>query len=233
MRNVTGIGKNYFFKIFEVEILAPPGGFVVYKEGVWGIRFPTPRGRWSGNKTPFHFVLLKILNFMAKFVISESTALLDSAARAIKAAKLAEKASQAAHPIESLKDGDVITILGGLARVSEFTNSEKEKVNFLCFDGTVEHVDGSTRPLTISLNTLMTPSWGNSEEIVKEGKRNFNALKLRFGHVKVSFTEVKGTTVPYIEDDIVLPALQVRTIFVPKYTGDGYEASSKEWAVVD
>lgn len=49
MRNVTGIGKNYFFKIFEVEILAP-GGFVVYKEGVWGIRFPTPRGRWSGNK---------------------------------------------------------------------------------------------------------------------------------------------------------------------------------------
>ena len=25
MRNVTGIGKNYFFKIFEVEILAPLG----------------------------------------------------------------------------------------------------------------------------------------------------------------------------------------------------------------
>lgn len=41
--------KIIFFKIFEVEILAP-GGFVVYKEGVWGIRFPTPRGRWSGNK---------------------------------------------------------------------------------------------------------------------------------------------------------------------------------------
>lgn len=33
MRNVTGIGKNYFFKIFEVEILAPPGvGFVICGE---------------------------------------------------------------------------------------------------------------------------------------------------------------------------------------------------------
>ena len=39
--------------------------------------------------------------------------------------------------------------------------------------------------------------------------------------------------VPYIEDDIVLPALQVKQVFVPKYTGDGYEAQSKDWAVVD
>lgn len=169
---------------------------------------------------------------MSKFVISESTALLDSAARAIKAAKLADKASQAAHPVESLKDGDIVTLLGGLARVSEFTNSEKTKISFLCFDGTVERQDGSTRPITISLNTLTTPSWGDSTEIVKEGKRNFNELKLRFGNVKISFTEVKGTTVPYIEDDVILPALQVRKVFVPKYNGDGYEASSKEWAVV-
>ena len=170
---------------------------------------------------------------MSKFVISESTALLDSAARAIKAAKLADKASQAAHPVESLKDGDVVTILGGTARVSEFTNSEKVKVNFLCFDGTVERPDGTSRPITISLNSLTTPSWGSSEAIVSDGKRNFNELKLRFGNVKISFTEVKGTTVPYIEDDVVLPALQVKTIFVPKYTGDGYEAQSKDWAVVD
>ena len=104
---------------------------------------------------------------------------------------------------------------------------------FLCFDGTVEHVDGSSRPLTISLTSLTTPSWGESEEIVSEdGKRNFNALKLRFGAVKVAFTEVNGTTVPYIEDDIVLPALQVRTIFVPEYKADGYIAKSKDWAVV-
>lgn len=170
---------------------------------------------------------------MAKFVISENTVLLDSAARAIKAAKLADKASQAAHPAESLKDGDVITILGGCARVSEFVNSDKEKVKFMCFDGTVEHVDGSTRPITISLTSLTTPSWGESEEIVSDdGKRNFNALKLRFGNVKVAFTEVKGTTVPYIEDDIVLPALQVRTIYVPEYKADGYIAKSKDWAVV-
>lgn len=170
---------------------------------------------------------------MAKFNIEESTALLESAARAIKAAKLAEKANQAAHPVESLKDGDVVTILGGTARVSEFTNSDKTKVSFLCFDGTVEHSDGSTRPITISLNTLTTPSWGSSETIVSEGKRNFAELKLRFGSVKVSFTEIKGTTVPYIEDDVVLPALQVKTVFVPKYTGNGYEAQSKDWAVVD
>ena len=35
MRNVTDIGKNYFFKIFEVEILAPRGcgeGVVIYEE---------------------------------------------------------------------------------------------------------------------------------------------------------------------------------------------------------
>lgn len=34
MRNVTGIGKNYFFKIFEVEILAPRGveRVVIYEE---------------------------------------------------------------------------------------------------------------------------------------------------------------------------------------------------------
>ena len=32
MRNVTGIGKNYFFKIFEVEILAPRGWFCY----MWG-----------------------------------------------------------------------------------------------------------------------------------------------------------------------------------------------------
>lgn len=170
---------------------------------------------------------------MAKFVVEESTALLDSAARAIKAAKLAEKANQAAHPVESLKDGDVITLLGGLARVSEFTNSEKEKVNFLCFDGIVGKSDGTTRPITISLSTLTTPSWGDSEEIVSEGKRNFNALKLRFGHVKIAFAEVKGIAVPYIEDDVVLPALQVKTVYVPQYKGDGYEAKSKDWAVVD
>lgn len=30
MRNVTGIGKNYFFKIFEVEILAPRGLDLLY-----------------------------------------------------------------------------------------------------------------------------------------------------------------------------------------------------------
>lgn len=30
MRNVTGIGKNYFFKIFEVEILAPLGLDLLY-----------------------------------------------------------------------------------------------------------------------------------------------------------------------------------------------------------
>lgn len=170
---------------------------------------------------------------MAKFNLEESTALLEGAARAIKAAKLAEKANQAAHPVETLKDGDVVTILGGTARVSEFTNSEKTKISFLCFDGTVEHKDGTSRPMTISLNTLTTPSWGESEDIVNDGKRNFNALKLRFGHVKVSFTEVKGTTVPYIEDDIVLPALQVKTIFVPEYKGDSYIAKSKDWAVVD
>lgn len=170
---------------------------------------------------------------MAKFIVSENSVLLDSAARAIKTAKLADKANQAAHPAESLKDGDIITILGGTARVSEFTNSEKQKISFLCFDGTVEHQDGSTRPVTISLNSLTTPSWGNSENIVSDGKRNFNELKLRFGNVKISFAEVKGTMVPYIEDDVVLPALQVKTIFVPKYTGDGYEAQSKDWAVVD
>ena len=169
---------------------------------------------------------------MAKFIVSESKTLLDSAARAIKAANLADKANRAAHPVESLKDGDVVTILGGIARVSEFTNSEGNKVSFLCFDSTVEHVDGTTRPLTISLNTLTTPSWGDSEAIVSDGKRNFNELKLRFGSVKVSFTEVKGTTVPFIEDDIVLPALQVKTIFIPKYDGDGYIAQSKDWAVV-
>lgn len=169
---------------------------------------------------------------MAKFVISESTALLESAAKQIQKAKLAEKASRAAHPVESLKDGDVVTILGGTARVSEFTNSEGAKVSFLCFDSTVEHQDGTTRPLTISLNTLTTPSWGNSENIVSEGKRNFAELKLRFGSVKISFTEVKGTMVPYIEDDIVLPALQVRTVYVPQYKTDGYEAKSKDWAVV-
>lgn len=169
---------------------------------------------------------------MAKFVISESTALLEAAARSIKAAKLADKANQAAHPIESLKDGDIITILGGTARVSEFTNSDKTKISFLCFDGTVEHSDGSTRPLTISLNTLTTPSWGDSENIVSEGKRNFAELKLRFGSVKVSFTEVKGTMVPFIEDDVTLPALQVREVYVPQYKGDGYEAKPKNWAVV-
>ena len=170
---------------------------------------------------------------MAKFVISESKTLIDSAARAIKAAGLAEKANRAANPVESLKDGDVVTILGGLARISEFTNSEKEKVSFLCFDCTVEHRDGSTRPMTISLNTLTTPSWGDSEQIVSDGKRNFAELKLRFGSTKISFVDVKGTMVPYIEDDIVLPALQVKQVYVPKYTGDGYEAQSKDWAVVD
>ena len=170
---------------------------------------------------------------MSKFIIAESTALLESAAKQIQKAKLAEKASRAAHPVESLKDGDVVTILGGIAKVSEFTDSEGNKISFLCFDSTVEHVDGTTRPLTISLNTLTTPSWGDSEAIVSDGKRNFNELKFRFGSVKVSFTEVKGTTVPFIEEDIVLPALQVKTIFVPKYTGDGYEAQSKDWAVVD
>ena len=170
---------------------------------------------------------------MAKFIIAESTALLESAAKQIQKAKLAEKASRAAHPVESLKDGDVVTILGGIAKVSEFTNSEGTKVSFLCFDSTVEHPDGSSRPMTISLNTLTTPSWGESEAIVSEGKRNFNELKLRFGSVKVSFTEVKGTTVPFIEDDVVLPALQVKTVYIPKYNGDGYEAQSKDWAVVD
>lgn len=170
---------------------------------------------------------------MAKFNVDESKTLIEAAARSIKAANLAEKANRAAHPIESLKDGDIVTILGGLARVSEFTNSEGAKVSFLCFDGTAERQDGSTRPVTISLNTLTTPSWGETAEIVSDGKRNFNALKLRFGSVKISFTEVKGTTVPYIEDDITLPALQVKTIFVPKYNGDGYEAQSKDWAVVD
>ena len=30
MRNVTDIGKNYFFKIFEVEILAPLGLDLLY-----------------------------------------------------------------------------------------------------------------------------------------------------------------------------------------------------------
>ena len=170
---------------------------------------------------------------MAKFVVEESTALLESAAKQILKAKLADKANSAAHPVETLKDGDVVTILGGCARVSEFTNSDKTKVSFLCFDGTVEHSDGSTRPMTISLNTLTTPSWGESEDIVNDGKRNFNALKLRFGSVKVSFTEVKGTTVPFIEDDIVLPALQVKTVYVPQYKGDRYEAKSKDWAVVD
>ena len=170
---------------------------------------------------------------MAKFVIEESTALLDSAARAIKAAKLADKANQAAHPVESLKDGDVITLLGGLARVSEFTNSDKTKVSFLCFDGTVEHSDGTTRPITISLSTLTTPSWGDSPEIVNEGKRNFNNLKLRFGNIKVSFTEVKGITVPFIEDDITLPALQVKSVYIPQYKGDGYTAQAKNWAVVE
>lgn len=169
---------------------------------------------------------------MAKFVIEESTALLESAARAIKTAKLADKANQAAHPVESLKDGDIVTILGGIARVSEFTNSEKNKVKFLCFDSTVTHPDGSSRPMTISLTSLTTPSWGEDENIINDGKRNFNALKLRFGAVKVAFTEVNGTTVPYIEDDIVLPALQVRTIYVPEYKGDGYIAKSKDWAVV-
>ena len=170
---------------------------------------------------------------MAKFNVEESTALLEAAARSIKAAKLAENAKQAANPVESLKDGDVITLLGGLARVSEFVNSEKVKISFLCFDGTVEHKDGSCRPITISLNTLTTPSGGDSENIVMGGKRNFNELKLRFGSVKVSFTEVKGTTVPFIEDDVVLPALQVKTVYIPKYNGDGYEAQSKDWAVVD
>lgn len=170
---------------------------------------------------------------MSKFIVEESKTLLDSAARAIKAANLAEKASRAAHPVESLKDGDVVTILGGTARVSEFTNSDNTKVSFLCFDSTVEHQDGSTRPMTISLNTLTTPSWGESNEIVSEGKRNFNNLKLRFGNIKISFVEVKGTTVPYIEDDITLPALQVKEVYIPKYTGDGYEAQTKSWAVVD
>ena len=170
---------------------------------------------------------------MAKFIVSESTALLESAARAIKAAKLADKANQAAHPVESLKDGDIVTVLGGLAKVSEFVNSNKEKVKFLCFDGTVTSSDGTSRPMTISLSTLTTPSWGESDEIISEGKRNFDNLKLRFGDIKISFTEVKGTVVPFIEDDIVLPALQVKTVFVPKYTGDRYTAQSKNWAVVD
>lgn len=170
---------------------------------------------------------------MSKFVINDkSKGLIEAAAAAIKAAKLADKANQAAHPIESLKDGDVITILGGLAKVSEFTNSDKKKVKFLCFDCTVDH-DGVSRPLTISLNTLTTPSWGDSEEIVNEGKRNFNNLKLRFGSIKVSFTEINGTTVPYIDDDITLPALTLRNVYVPVYSGDGYTTKSKDWAVVE
>ena len=169
---------------------------------------------------------------MSKFSVDESKTLIEAAAAAIKKAKLADKANSAAHPIESLKDGDVITILGGLAKISEFTNSEKAKIKFLCFDGTVEHSDGTSRPLVISLTSLTTPSWGEDEEIIRDGKRNFNALKLRFGSVKVSFTEVNGTTVPYIEDDVILPALQARTVYVPEYKKDGYEAKSKDWAVV-
>lgn len=170
---------------------------------------------------------------MSKFIINDkSKGLIEAAAAAIEAAGLADKANQAAHPVESLKDGDVITILGGLARVSEFTNSEREKIKYLCFDCTVKN-GGTSRPLTISLNTLTTPSWGYSENIVNEGKRDFTELKLRFGSVKVSFTETNGTTVPYIENDTVLPALQVKTVFVPQYMEDGYTAKEKSWAVVD
>lgn len=169
---------------------------------------------------------------MSKFNLDKSKGLIEAAAAAIKAAKLADKANQAAHPIESLKDGDIITILGGLAKVSEFTNSEKKKIKYLCFDGTVES-NGTTRPMTISLNTLTTPSWGDTEEIIENGKRNFNVLKLRFGTIKLSFTEVNGVSVPYIEDDIVLPALQVKTVYVPQYKEDGYIAHEKSWAVVD
>lgn len=49
MRNITSIGKNYFFKNFEVEILAPPG---VLREET-GYRFPTPRGLWAGKQNPY------------------------------------------------------------------------------------------------------------------------------------------------------------------------------------
>ena len=42
MRNVTGIGKNYFFKIFEVEILAPPRGGCGERVDIYEERGKTP-----------------------------------------------------------------------------------------------------------------------------------------------------------------------------------------------
>lgn len=170
---------------------------------------------------------------MSKFSVDESKTLIEAAAAAIKRAKLADKANSAAHPVETYKDGDIITILGGLAKVSEFVNSEKAKVKFLCFDATVSSADGSTRPVTISLSSLITPSWGDSEAIISDGKRDFKELKLRFGSVKINFTETNGVSVPYLDEDTELPALTVRKVFVPKYGMDGYTASSKEWAVVE
>lgn len=171
---------------------------------------------------------------MSKFDPTVDQRSTNAAAAAIKKAGLAEKVAQAAHPVESYKDGDIITIFAGLGRVSEFTNSEKTTIKYICFDGKCTN-NGAERPITISLNSLTTPSWGDSEEIVDRGKRDFNMLKLRFGNVKISFASVNKTEVPYIEEETVLPALQVKSVFVPQWDKDteSYAAKSRDWAVVN
>lgn len=58
MRNVTGIGKNYFFKIFEVEILAPWGFLLYIKRGYRVLGFRPPEAAGAEIKTPFHFVFI-------------------------------------------------------------------------------------------------------------------------------------------------------------------------------
>ena len=173
---------------------------------------------------------------MAKFQINVEAPETEALAVTIAASKSLSSSSEAVGAADRIMlDGDRLTIESGLPFVKkgEIAGEARE---WLAFPAKIVR-NGKTIATAIALNSLIRGYYAMEEDkVLSTSERTGNTypsrdLRKRYGAVSVDTVIVKGTSVPFISEDVTVNLKKVHG-YRPVYTDGNWSAEEGDLIVV-